>query len=499
MEYEKALIFCPRILARRAKLPKYRAMKQPIASLLGSLLLWSGAGIAAAQDGVLRMPETQRIVPTSPAQMQFSYSPVVKQTAPAVVNVFTSRTVVSRPSFFDEMFGFGRAPEERTQSSLGSGVIVRDNGIIVTNAHVVKGADELKIVLNDRREFEAEVIAQDEDIDIAVLRIDTEGERLPSLRTQGDGELEIGDIVLAIGNPFGVGQTVTSGIISALGRTNVTDVSSFIQTDAAVNPGNSGGALVNLSGDLIGVNTAIFSRSGGSNGIGFAIPSELVARAVESAISEGRIVRPWIGARTDAVDATMAAALGLDRSKGAVINDIYPNGPAQDAGLQKGDVILSVDGTAVNDDSGLRFKLATLKRGQNARVTIWRDGAEKIYTVRADTPQESPARDDRELKGHHPLDGATVVNMSPALGEELGFDPYVQGVMVYKVKRGSAASYNRLRPGDFIVGLNEDNITSARQLDALLLSSASVEDWDVSIDRNGRIGSLPVRYLPTVN
>ena len=158
-------------------------------------------------------------------------------------------------------------------------------------------------------------------------------------------------------------------------------MSSFIQTDAAVNPGNSGGALVNLSGDLIGVNTAIFSRSGGSNGIGFAIPSELVARAVESAISEGRIVRPWIGARTDAVDATMAAALGLDRSKGAVINDIYPNGPAQDAGLQKGDVILSVDGTAVNDDSGLRFKLATLKRGQNARVTIWRDGAETVsYT-----------------------------------------------------------------------------------------------------------------------
>ena len=228
---------------------------------------------------------------------------MVKQTAPAVVNVFTSRTVRarSRSSFFDEMFGFGRAPQERTQSSLGSGVIVRESGIIVTNAHVVKGADELKIVLNDRREFPAEVIAQDEEIDVAVLKIDTKGERLPSLSIQSDGDLEIGDIVLAIGNPFGVGQTVTSGIVSALGRTNVTDVSSFIQTDAAVNPGNSGGALVNLTGELIGVNTAIFSRSGGSNGIGFAIPAELVARAVDSAISEGRIVRPWIGARTDAV------------------------------------------------------------------------------------------------------------------------------------------------------------------------------------------------------
>ena len=196
------------------------------------------------------------------------------------------------------MFGMQRAPRERVQNSLGSGVIVRSNGIIVTNAHVVNGADELKVVLNDRREFEAELIAQDEQIDLAVLRVNADGERLPTLFIQENNDLEVGDIVLAIGNPFGVGQTVTSGIISALGRTNVSDFSSFIQTDAAVNPGNSGGALVNLDGELIGVNTQIASRSGGSNGVGFAIPAELVARAVDSAISEGRIVRPWMGART---------------------------------------------------------------------------------------------------------------------------------------------------------------------------------------------------------
>jgi len=472
--------------------PKYKFMKNMLLSLLGSTLLLGGtSGAAQAQLLEPLNPAPQRVVPSSNAQVQLSYSPVVKQTAPAVVNVFTSRTVRrrSRSSFFDEMFGMRRAPQERTESSLGSGVIVRDTGIIVTNAHVVKGAEELKIVLNDRREFEAEVIAQDEDIDIAVLKIDTKGERLPSLAIQGDGDLEIGDIVLAIGNPFGVGQTVTSGIVSALGRTNVTDTSSFIQTDAAVNPGNSGGALVNLSGELIGVNTAIFSRSGGSNGIGFAIPS----------ISEGRIVRPWIGARTNAVDATMAAALGLDRSKGAVINDIYPQGPADRAGLEKGDVILSIEGTEVNDDSGLRFKLATLKRGQNARVKIWRDGRERNYTVRADTPQETPARDERKLEGYHPLDGAVVVNMSPALGEELGFDPYVQGVMVLKVERGSAAYSNRLRPGDFIVGVGQDDVDSARQLDSLLLSSGNNEEWDISVDRNGRIGVLPVRYLPRTN
>ena len=481
-------------------------MKKPVLYVLGGLLVLGGISEAPpqsahAQDPLIFVPNTDRVVPTSNSQVQLSYSPVVKQTAPAVVNVFTSRTVRrrARSSFFDEMFGFGRAPQERTQNSLGSGVIVRESGIIVTNAHVVKGADELKIVLNDRREFPAEVIAQDEEIDVAVLKIDTKGERLPSLLIQGDGDLEIGDIVLAIGNPFGVGQTVTSGIVSALGRTNVTDVSSFIQTDAAVNPGNSGGALVNLSGELIGVNTAIFSRSGGSNGIGFAIPAELVARAVDSAISEGRIVRPWIGARTEAVDSTMAQALGLDRSKGAVINDIYPNGPADRAGLEKGDVILSVDGTAVNDDSGLRFKLATLRKGQNSKVKIWRNGNERVYDVRTDTPQETPSRDERKLEGYHPIDGAVAVNMSPALGEELGFDPYVRGVMVLKVERGSAANYNRLSPGDFIVDINGDEVTSTRQLESLLLSADEDTEWNISVDRKGRIGVLPVRYLPRTN
>jgi len=262
-------------------------MKRFIPLLLGSALMMGGGAIAvSAQSSAVNFPPLDRVVPESQMQMQFSYAPVVKETAPAVVNIFTSRTVqYSRTSFFDMMMNTRRAPSERVQNSLGSGVIVRDNGVVVTNAHVVKGADELRVVLNDRREFEAKVIAQDEEIDLAVLQIDTKGERLSTLNIDQNNVLEIGDIVLAIGNPFGVGQTVTSGIVSAMGRTNVTDVSSFIQTDAAVNPGNSGGALVNLSGDLVGVNTAIFSRSGGSNGIGFAIPGELVARAVDSAVT----------------------------------------------------------------------------------------------------------------------------------------------------------------------------------------------------------------------
>ena len=465
--------------------------------LLGTALLGGPVSSHAEQAS----SDVTRVVPSSQAQVQLSYSPVVKQTAPAVVNIFTSRTVQarSRSSFFDQMFGMQRAPRERVESSLGSGVIVRGNGVIVTNAHVVKGADELKVVLNDRREFSAEVVAQDEETDLAVLRIDTEGEIMPSLRVGADAEPEIGDIVLAIGNPFGVGQTVTSGIISALGRTNVSDISSAIQTDAAVNPGNSGGALVNLQGELIGVNTAIFSRSGGSNGIGFAIPAELVERAIDSALSEGRIVRPWIGARTNSVDATMASALGLDRAKGAVINELLDGGPADKAGLDKGDVILSVDGTDINDHSGLRFKLATLKPRETVDIDYIRDGRSRTARVRVDTPQESPARDERELEGIHPFNGAVIVNMSPALGEELGFDPYLEGVMVLSVKRGSAANYNRLRPGDLILNVNEADITSSRQLESVLLTEPVDVVWDVQIDRDGRIGALPIRYLPPQN
>ena len=475
-------------------------MKKIILSLLGATAL-AGALPHAAGAQLLNFPSSNKVVPESQLQVQLSYAPVVKDTAPAVVNVFTSRTVRTRQriSFFDMMRDMGRAPTESVQNSLGSGVIVRDSGIIVTNAHVVKGADELRIVLNDRREFDAKVIAQDEEIDLAVLEIDTNGERLPTLSIDKSNDLEIGDIVLAIGNPFGVGQTVTSGIVSALGRTNVTNASSFIQTDAAVNPGNSGGALVDLNGNLIGVNTAIFSRSGGSNGIGFAIPGVLVARAVDSAVTEGKIVRPWLGARTSAVDSALAATLGLDRARGAIVSEVYPNGPADKAGLKSRDVVLSIDGTEINDESGLRFKLATLKLGSRANVEVMRGGKKRMLRTLIEVPKETPARDERFLDGYHPLDGATIVNMSPALGEEIGVDPYVQGVMVLSLARRSASRSNGLRPADLILELNGEEITSTRQLETLLVRQENAEDWSLSIDRNGKIYDVPIRYLPRAN
>ena len=446
---------------------------------------------AAAQEVMDR-----RMTPESMAQVQLSYSPVVKQTAPAVVNVFTSRTVRRRASFFDEMFGMGAAPRERTESSLGSGVILRSEGIVVTNAHVVRGADELRVVLNDRREFPAEIVAQDDTLDLAVLRVDAGGERLPTLRLDATGDLEIGDIVLAIGNPFGVGQTVTSGIVSALSRTNVADSSSYIQTDAAVNPGNSGGALVNLDGELVGVNTAIFSRSGGSNGIGFAIPANLVARAVDSAVTTGRIDRPWIGARTQGVDSTLASTLGLDRARGAVINDLYEGGPADRAGLKTGDVILSVEGTEVNDDSGLGFVLATLANNSRADVRYLREGRERSARVGVEVPKESPARDQRRLEGFHPLDGATVVNLSPAYAEEVGVDPFLRGVMVSGLVRRSAARANGLRPGDLLVELDGREVASVAALARALEAKDGAREWSLLIDRRGRILRVPIRALP---
>lgn len=475
---------------------KSNPMKRFLLSLLSATSLLAGASSSASAKDPLA--QIERVVPENQVQLQFSYAPVVKETAPAVVNVFTSRRVVQRQrnDFFDFMFGSRRAPRERLESSLGSGVIVRGNGIIVTNAHVVRGADELRIVLNDRREFEAEVIAEDKEIDVAVLKIDTKGEVLPSLSISQRDDLDIGDIVLAIGNPFGVGQTVTSGIVSALGRTNVSDSSSFIQTDAAVNPGNSGGALVNLQGELVGVNTAIFSRSGGSNGIGFAIPAILVARAVESSISEGRIVRPWIGARTNSVDATMAAALGLDRSRGAIINEIYKGGPADRAGLETGDVLLSIGGTDVNDDNGLRFVLATLRPDENVVAKVWRNDSEEMVRLRAELPKENPKRDERDLEGNHPLNGAAVVNISPALGEELGFDPYLKGVMVLTVDRRSAASANGFRPGDLILSVGDKDVSSTRSLENALTGDLLPEEWRIKIDRRGQIGVIPTRYLP---
>ncbi len=464
-------------------------IRQYILSVFGGLVVF---GIALVPTACADPVQPKMFVPESNAQIKMSFAPVVKETAPAVVNVYTARKVVRRDPFF-EFFG-GGIPRTHVERSLGSGVIVRANGVVVTNAHVVDGAEELKIVLNDRREFDAKIIAVDKRTDLAVLKIDTKGERLAVLPMDTSNSLEVGDLVLAIGNPFGVGQTVTSGIISALGRTQVSDMANFIQTDAAVNPGNSGGALVDMDGQLVGVNTAIFSRSGGSNGIGFAIPSELVKRVVDQALTDGKIKRPWFGVRTDGINAIMAEALGLDRPKGAIVSEIYEGGPADKAGIKRRDVILSVDGVDIFDESGLNFKLATFTPGHMASVQIWRDGKVKALKVKAELPANKPAKDERILAGINPFDGLRVVNMSPALAMDMGFDPYVKGVVIIgRDGRGLSRRF-RFRSGDIILQIMGDDVTSTRQLQKLLKKYDGERYWKIKIERDGRVINTSLRF-----
>ena len=437
-----------------------------------------------------------KAVPTSREQVALSFAPLVKRVAPAVVNVFSRKTVrdVPRSPFFDDPFfkrffgnefPFGR-PQQRMQNSLGSGVIVRAEGIIVTNHHVVKGSDEIKVALADRREFAAKLILADERTDLAVLQIENSGAQLPTLQLSDSDELEVGDLVLAIGNPFGVGQTVTSGIVSALARTpvGITDLGFFIQTDAAINPGNSGGALVTLDGKLAGINTAIYSRSGGSMGIGFAIPANMVAAVIRGALDEGRLRRPWLGVGGQTVTPEIASSLGLDRPGGIIVNSIYEAGPADNGGLQIGDVIVGVDGREVTDPASLAYRIGTRPIGGQAKINVLRAGRKLDLEVQLIEPPENPPRDLTVLEGRHPLAGATVANLSPALADEMGINSFEQGVIVLAVARGSPAARIGARPGDFVKKVNGNETADVVRLKQLVAQGGS--EWRISIQRGAR-------------
>ena len=450
--------------------------------------------LAAAQG-----PADKRL-PVSRAEAQLSYAPLVKRTAPAVVNIYTKRTVRTLPSplfndpFFRRFFGdqFPGGGSERVQNSLGSGVIVDSKGVIVTNNHVIKGADEITVVLADRREFEATVLRADERTDLAILRIDAGGEALPRIELRNSDEVEVGDLVLAIGNPFGVGQTVTSGIVSAVARTTVgiADFRFFIQTDAAINPGNSGGALVAMDGGLIGINTAIYSRDGGSNGIGFAIPSNMVRTVLAGVGTGARIVRPWFGADGQTVTSDVAASLGLGRPRGVLVSEVYPGSPAARAGVERGDVIVAIDGVDIDDEPSLRFRIATREIGVPARFTLWRNGRQRDIHAALIAPPETPPRDVTPLRGNHPLAGATLANLSPALADEIGYDGSPRGVIVLEIRRGSAAQAIRLAPGDVLLKINErdlrsvDDVQRAIQRDGL--------PWRMRIRRGERVLNFTV-------
>ncbi len=429
----------------------------------------------------------EKVVPESQAEIELSYAPLVKQVSPAVVNIYTKKTVQRRLTMRELMYGrrFGDDDGRSVQNSLGSGVIVGEDGVIVTNNHVIEGADEVVVVLADRREYPAELILADQRTDLAVLRIDTEGVPLTTLDYANTIGVEVGDLVLAVGNPFGVGQTVTTGIISATARTDVgvSDYAFFLQTDAAVNPGNSGGALVNARGALVGINTAIFSRSGGSNGIGFAIPSEMVKRVVDAAVNEGTLVRPWLGLKGQSVTFDIAKAQGLERPVGVIVSEVYDDSPADNADLRRGDLVMTIDGREVFDERGLKFLAATKSPGEKVSLEVLRGGTTETILVTLAPPPGTSEAEVVLLEGRHPFTGAEVAELSPRLAEELGRDPFESGILVNRVM---SRSYARrvVRSGDIIVAIDGQAVKTLDELDAALDRESG--RWEIEIDRNGR-------------
>ena len=466
-------------------------MRLPVRLIILAALIPAVFGAAPAADDGRRPPGSR-------AEIALSFAPVVKEAAPAVVNVFSrTRLPPARldPFFADPFFRrfFGdRVPPRASprDNSLGSGVIVDPDGLIVTNHHVVDGADEIRVVLADRREFAATVIGAAPRVDLALLRIDSGDDHvdpLPSLPLGDSDRLEVGDLVLAIGNPFGIGQTVTTGIVSALGRLapDADSDLSFIQTDAAINPGNSGGALVTLDGRLVGINSAIMTRGGGSIGIGFAIPVNLVKALVRSVESGGRgLARPWLGADGQAVDGELARALALDRPRGVLINRVHPEGPAARAGLRPGDVVLAVDGVEVSDPRELRFRLAIDRLGDRAALRVWRRGAAVDAELALEPAPREPAPQVTRLDGPHPLAGATVANMSPGFNEEIGLDTFRRGVVVLDVARRSPAARLGLRGRDVVVAVGDQEVGSVAQLGKALARPHAA--WSIVIDRDGQ-------------
>lgn len=415
-------------------------------------------------------PLAEDRVPDSQAEISLSFAPLVKQATPAVVNIYAKRIVESRSSPFadDPVFGdffrsFGPS-RPRVQNSLGSGVILTDDGYVVSNYHVVGGADEIRVVLNDRREFNAKVLLADKDADLAILKL--EGAKdMPHMDLRDSDTVEVGELTLAIGNPFGVGQTVSSGIVSGLARSGTATGNErgyFIQTDAPINPGNSGGALIDVKGRLIGVNTSILSRSGGSNGIGFAIPAGLVKEFLKQA-EEGQTTfqRPWAGISGQPVDADMATHFGLDRPEGIAITDMHDSSPFKAAGFEVGDAILAVDGYPVSSPPEMIFRMTVAGLGNSVSVTRLHDGKTKDISVKLTAAPEDPARDPLTTASDSVIPGLGLVTVNPAVIAEsqLSFD--ATGAMI--TDPGAIGARAGLKEGDVIREVNGDTVGSSQQ------------------------------------
>jgi Do/DeqQ family serine protease len=457
--------------------------------LIGATLI--AAGCVTFLGGLDPVLAQDRRVPSSPAELKLSYAPIVQRVQPAVVNVYAAKVVQNRNPLLDDpifrrFFGVPGQQPEQMQRSLGSGVIVDPSGLVVTNVHVIEGADQVKVSLSDKREFEAEILLKDSRTDLAVLRLKDAKEKFPTLDFTNSDELMVGDVVLAIGNPFGVGQTVTHGIISALARTQVgiTDYQFFIQTDAAINPGNSGGALVDMNGKLAGINTAIYSRSGGSQGIGFAIPANMVRVVVASAKSGGKAVkRPWLGARLQAVTPDIAESLGLRSPTGALVASVVPNGPAAKAGLKSSDLIIAIDGQAVDDLNAFDYRLATHPLGGTAQLDVQRAGKPIKLTVQLETAPDT-GRNEIVITARSPFQGAKVSTITPAVADELGLDADTEGVVITEIGDDTTAAGVGFQKGDIVLSVNNQKIGKTADLEKVAGTSSRL--WRITLVRGGQ-------------
>ena len=420
-------------------------------------------------------------------EAQVSIADIAEKVTPSVVNISSARLVKQQPMPFPFFFGppDGSGGGERKQQGSGSGVIVAADGIVLTNNHVVEEATEIRVTTSDKREFDAEVVGTDAKSDLAVLRLKGKVEGLRPLLLGDSARMRLGDVVLAIGNPFGVGQTVTMGIVSATGRADVgiVDYEDFIQTDAAINPGNSGGALVNMRGELIGINTAILSRSGGYQGIGFAIPSKMAEPIMQSLIAQGRVSRGFLGVGIQDLTPELAAAMGAPDVRGVVLSEVRADSAAAKGGLKQGDIVLKVDGTPVETSGRLRNMIAAKGGNSKAAIEVLRGGKTQVVEITlGELPDEPTAKQGQDAKAVGTL-GLELTALNDSLRRRLELEPNDPAkVVISDVQSGSPADEAGLRPGDLLLEVNRQSVKDVASAQKLMKSGDKVL---VLVRRNG--------------